>query len=99
MASEPVRREWWHVGACRDEDPELFFPVGETPLAKEQAEEAKVVCEGCPVRVACLSWALSTRQEHGVWGGKSEQERRSLLRRGAVIRRAKARARSKGAAA
>jgi hypothetical protein len=35
-----------------------------------------VICAGCPVRQQCLAFALDTRQNHGVWGGMSEEERR-----------------------
>jgi WhiB family redox-sensing transcriptional regulator len=42
---------------------------------------AKSVCRGCPVRTECLADALDNRVEFGVWGGLTERERRSLLRR------------------
>jgi WhiB family redox-sensing transcriptional regulator len=29
----------------------------------------------------CLTWALETGQDAGVWGGTSEDERRALKRR------------------
>jgi len=64
--------------ACRDEDPELFFPVGKTGPALLQIEEAKEVCRRCEVVEACLRWALETGQDAGVWGGMSEDERRSI---------------------
>jgi WhiB family transcriptional regulator, redox-sensing transcriptional regulator len=81
MRSEPATADWRHVAACRDEDPELFFPVGNTGPALLQIEEAKAVCRGCPVLEKCLSWALETGQDAGVWGGLSEDERRALKRR------------------
>jgi WhiB family redox-sensing transcriptional regulator len=64
--------------ACRDEDPELFFPVGKTGPALLQIEDAKEVCRRCEVVDACLRWALETGQDAGVWGGMSEDERRSI---------------------
>jgi WhiB family redox-sensing transcriptional regulator len=70
-------------GACRDEDPELFFPVGNTGPALLQIEDAKEVCRRCEVVDACLLWALETGQDAGVWGGMSEDERRSIRRRAA----------------
>lgn len=43
------------------------------------AAAAKDICDGCPIRQACLDYALTTRQEGGVWGGLLEQERLRLL--------------------
>ena len=72
--------DWVHRARCRNEDPELFFPVGITGPAAEQAEAAKAVCRLYDVRPECLEWALLTGQDSGVWGGTSEEERRSLGR-------------------
>jgi WhiB family redox-sensing transcriptional regulator len=69
--------------ACADEDPELFFPVGNTGPALLQIEEAKSVCRrGCPLIESCLQDALK-RNELGVWGGTDEDERRRIKRRAA----------------
>ena len=70
--------DWRHRAACRDEDPELFFPIGTTGPALLQVEDAKAVCRRCDVTSACLDWALETAQEAGVWGGMSEDERRAV---------------------
>ena len=75
--------DWRHEAACRDEDPELFFPIGNTGPALAQIEEAKKVCNRCEVKEACLAWALESGQDAGVWGGLSEDERRALKRRAA----------------
>jgi WhiB family redox-sensing transcriptional regulator len=75
--------DWRHQSACRHEDPELFFPVGNTGPAITQIEEAKKVCNRCIVKDACLAWALESGQDAGVWGGLSEDERRALKRRAA----------------
>jgi len=72
--------EWVHRAKCRDVDPELFFPVGTTGPAAAQIEAAKEVCVNCSVRDECLEWALVTGQDAGVWGGTSEEERRSIRR-------------------
>lgn len=71
---------WRDEAACRGMDTESFFPVGGTGPALEQAEQAKAVCAGCPVSAQCLEWALATRQGAGIWGGKTEDERRTLRR-------------------
>ena len=73
--------DWRHVAACRDEDPELFFPIGTSGPALLQVEQAKAVCRRCSVADECLRWALDSGQDAGVWGGMSEEERRALKRR------------------
>ncbi|MGP4003999.1 WhiB family transcriptional regulator [Streptomyces sp. 8N706] len=78
--------------ACADEDPELFFPIGNTGPALFQIEEAKVVCGRCPVMEQCLQWALENNEHSGVWGGLSEDERRAMKRRAARKRAGAARA-------
>ena len=70
--------DWRHRAACRDEDPELFFPIGTSGPALLQVEQAKAVCRRCPVSEECLRWALETGQDAGVWGGMSEEERRAF---------------------
>ncbi|MFD9499892.1 WhiB family transcriptional regulator [Streptomyces sp. NPDC060035] len=73
---------WRASAACQNVDPDLFFPVGTSGPALIQAEEAKEVCRRCPVREACLRWAMDdSRQLTGVWGGLGEEERRALKRR------------------
>ncbi|MCX4445267.1 WhiB family transcriptional regulator [Streptomyces sp. NPDC087866] len=72
---------WRMHAACRDEDPDLFFPIGSTGPALVQVEEAKAVCRRCPVQEECLRWALENNQDSGVWGGLGENERRALKRR------------------
>ncbi len=77
-SSEWDADDWRQQAACRNANPDLFFPVGTTGPAIEQIEAAKAVCLECPVRAHCLEFALSTNQDSGVWGGTSEEERRKL---------------------
>ena len=79
---------WRDRAACLGVDPELFFPIGNTGPALLQIEEAKAVCRRCKVVEPCLSWAVESRQEDGVWGGQSADERRAVKRRNARARRA-----------
>ena len=58
---------------CMETDPELFFP--ETWV---EAREAKKLCSTCPVRTACLVYAVETNQQDGIWGGLTLDERRRL---------------------
>jgi hypothetical protein len=55
----------WHEDvACRDADPDMFFPIGTTGAALRQMEEAKRICRDCPVQIQCL------------WLGAGERGRR-----------------------
>ena len=72
--------DWVHRARCKDEDPELFFPVGTTGPAAAQMTAAKAICMLCEVSGECLEWAMATGQHAGVWGGLSEDERRALRR-------------------
>jgi WhiB family redox-sensing transcriptional regulator len=67
---------WMPQGACRDEDPELFFPVT-TSSALSQVTRARAVCRRCAVSVTCLTYALNTGQA-GIWGGTTSEERRTM---------------------
>jgi len=67
--------DWQTFGACAGGDPELWFPE-----RGESCKEAKAVCAGCVVRAECLEHALARPEKFGVWGGKSERERRRLRR-------------------
>jgi WhiB family redox-sensing transcriptional regulator len=68
--------EWMADGKCRDVPPSVFFPSDGLGV-----QEAQRICAECAVSEACLEYALANRIDHGVWGGRSERERRRILRR------------------
>ena len=70
--------EWWGLAACRDAEPEVFFPISATTASRDTVQRAKAVCTSCPVQSQCLRYALRHRQEQGIWGGLTEDERRLL---------------------
>ena len=67
---------WRQQARCRGVDPAVFYPVSD----EDDAPEAKEICDECPVREPCLEYALTVREKHGVWGGRTERERRRLIR-------------------
>ena len=77
---------WRNRAACLDEDPELFFPIGNTGPALLQIQAAKAVCARCEVVENCLRLALDSGKDTGVFGGLSEEERRALKRQTARAR-------------
>ncbi|MGC5033043.1 WhiB family transcriptional regulator [Micromonospora sp. DT229] len=66
---------WQELGLCNQTDPESFYPE-----KGASAAPAKRICAGCEVRVECLEYALDRREPYGIWGGKTEGERRKILR-------------------
>lgn len=82
VASHTIPEDWRHRAACRDEYPELFFPASSPASQRYTVEvaEAKAVCRRCPVASECLSHALATRSDEGVFGGLDAEERRALRR-------------------
>lgn len=64
--------EWQREAICKNVDPEIFFTgQGINPTA------ARKLCPQCPVQSDCLDYAL-LYDERGVWGGKTQKERKSL---------------------
>lgn len=70
--------DWRHSAACAGTNTDLFFPVGSRPSALAAANHARALCTTCSVRPDCLTYALDTGQEDGIWGGLTENERRNL---------------------
>ncbi len=75
------RTRWRERAACRQADAELFFSAGSTAEAVTEIHEAKALCAACPVQRPCLTYAVATGQEFGIWGGYDENERRLLAAR------------------
>ena len=72
-------RGWLDLAACKDGDPELFFPErGE----QAKAQAAKQVCAGCQVQQQCRDLAVraarSREEDHGIFGATTPHERSGL---------------------
>lgn len=68
--------EWADHGLCGTHpEPLLWFPERGASTA-----EAKAICRVCPVQAECLTYAINNNEKHGIWGGKSERERRRIRR-------------------
>jgi WhiB family redox-sensing transcriptional regulator len=79
VVEDDSRQGWLDRAACRDLDPERFFPEsGE----HTKAAEAKAICASCQVRDQCLELAVNAAggidQDHGVFGGTLPAERSRL---------------------
>lgn len=71
---------WRASAACHTEDPDLFFPQGNTGPWLARIEEAKTVCRSCPVITQCLQYALDTNPADGIFAGLTTAERASVRR-------------------
>jgi WhiB family transcriptional regulator, redox-sensing transcriptional regulator len=70
-------RSWRDLAAClevvsADYDP--FFAD-----SKELQAQAIAICESCAVRDDCLTFAVRTGQQYGIWGGQPERIVRRLI--------------------
>ena len=76
---EPIATTWeWQLnGLCRGMDSAVFFhPEGERGHKRTAREEqAKRVCQQCPVMQRCREYAVAAGDPYGVWGGLSAPER------------------------
>jgi WhiB family transcriptional regulator, redox-sensing transcriptional regulator len=76
--------DWVTDAACANlglsvrERHRLFYPKRSTP--KPLINEARAICQACPVRTDCLEWALAVGDWVGIWGGKTVDERREIQR-------------------
>lgn len=69
---------------CVTNDPELFFdPAADrySRAVKKSDDWAKELCAGCPALDMCRQRALDGREEFGVWGGTTANERFEILAR------------------
>lgn len=91
MTSEDWRFD--EARPCGQQDPELWF----APAADRYAEPMKrarrrpgwaaQLCAECPIATkdACLAWAIEAREQHGVWGGMTADERFALIQGGVDV--------------
>lgn len=76
----PVRltpEPWVEEALCAETDPDAWFPEGRGSF------NARVfaTCMACPVREQCLEYALKNNEQHGIWGAKTLQQRRNILKK------------------
>jgi hypothetical protein len=76
----PENVKWGMDAYCFNEgyDPEIFVADNMTP---EEESEAVKICGNCDARADCLAFALSMNEGHGIWGGKTPDERLAIRRR------------------
>ncbi len=74
---------WRRMAACLRVDPEIFYPLDETPGSPAVAA-AKRVCTGCLVRKSCLPAVMAGEdpaRRWGITGGLTPTERSARFAR------------------
>ncbi len=82
LAIRTETEQWQLKAACRGPQSRVFFPPAHFERKDETLERedrAKAICSTCAVRQECLDYALRIREQHGIWGGLNENERRVLI--------------------
>ena len=83
VIADGVRTPDWRLAAeCRGPNGAWFYPPSRPERREERARreaKAKLICSMCAVSRQCLDYALATHEQHGVWGGLTELERRELV--------------------
>ena len=84
MSAVTSEKVWQIKAACRGPQASVFFPPPSFERKEEKLEResrAKAICEECSVIEECRDYALRIREQHGIWGGLNELERREILNR------------------
>lgn len=80
-------REWQELNNAIDDiggqvpcrqAPDLFFPEGGDGTAVSDSQMAKKACVSCEVLTQCATYAIRHREEYGIWGGMSYNDRKKL---------------------
>ena len=82
MSAQQLGELWQYRAACRGPHSTIFFPpsrLERRPDKRRREQRAKEICANCAVRLDCLNYAVEIREQHGIWGGLTEKERRPLL--------------------
>jgi hypothetical protein len=85
LVRDDARAAW---AALRDAADDQQLPCASSPdhwypdeSDHEHAAQAVELCHVCPVREECRAFSLANAEPFGIWGGLSERERRTELRR------------------
>jgi WhiB family redox-sensing transcriptional regulator len=70
-----TRPEWHRPAACAGVPAAIMYP---TRGDHDGQRRALGLCGACPVTEICLEYALTNGEKLGIWGGKSERQRRLI---------------------
>ena len=82
MSAQRIDEAWQIKAACRGPQSAVFYPPNQFERKDEKLERevrAKAICATCSVKKDCLEYAINIREQHGIWGGLNEVERKQLI--------------------
>jgi WhiB family transcriptional regulator, redox-sensing transcriptional regulator len=82
-ATTPSDSGWQLRAACRDESADGSWEIEPDGKPSQENRAALAVCEGCPVRQACLDFALALEgswPRWGIYGGTLPRDREHIAR-------------------
>lgn len=75
---------WRHRAACAGTPTHIFYPRIPKGRGTHHAtlahHTALTICHACPVTDPCLAYALDHREEYGIWGATTPDDRQALQR-------------------
>ncbi len=86
-----TRYDWTDQSAClnitKEQRDRYFFPGTSGRPAPERTYDyaRQTWCDNCPVKAECLQFAVDNHEKHGLWGGYSPAQRRSMEVFGEIV--------------
>lgn len=81
IALDKLRQPWMVDAACQGHRTELWFPVESDHEGRPIVDPIVMQrCNGCPVALDCLTYALK-HDVDGIWAGTTPVARRAIRRR------------------
>ena len=70
-------REWMKDANCAGTLIDFFPHIDH----KQDISLQRTICRSCQVQTECLTYAIRTREPHGIWGGMTPMERHIFAKR------------------
>jgi WhiB family redox-sensing transcriptional regulator len=74
----PTRPEWMLSAPCASADPEIWYD-------HLTVVTAKAICDTCPFKSPCVTYAITHGEIWGVWGGLSAPQRVGMTEAGLFL--------------
>lgn len=68
----------WSMANCAGHNTDFFY--ANNGRESDPYMVKRLVCGECPIREACLEYALENAERWGIWGGATPKERSALMR-------------------